>query len=254
MKFSYADLISGDDLYFPNIGHIRQPRLSDLQPTHGIGIERYHLYLNVVAWEKDDIVQILRTTLNKRLRALDNDSKLNEFDLLMLLSGELHDMALESLSFFIIEHLIWDEQSRKILVLDDSNNAIGEINRENFKSLREAILQVNYIDIGKSAQPTKYTSKKAEEAWNRVQNYLKEESKRDNKDKRMELGNLISKLCMASPSYNLLNVYQLTIFQFYDQFFQCGYIRAMNLQSDIYSTYGGKDFDLDGWMKPLINN
>ena len=111
---------------------------------------------------------------------------------------------------------------------------------------------MNYINIGESAKPVKHSSAQAQELWERAQQYLKEESAKAPPDKNMNLGNIISKLCAASTSYNLFNIYDLTIFQLYDQFFQYGYLRAMNLNEMAFSNHGGENFDMQGWLKPII--
>ena len=68
----------------------------------------------------------------------------------------------------------------------------------------------------------------------------------------MELGNIISKLCAANSGYTLLNIYDLTIFQLYDQFFQYGYLRAMDLNERAFSVHGGKEFNFEKWLEPIL--
>ena len=63
---------------------------------------------------------------------------------------------------------------------------------------------------------------------------------------------MISKLCAANIGYTLFNIYELTVFQLYDQFFQYGYLRAMNLNEMAYSNHGGEKFDIQAWLKPII--
>ena len=70
----------------------------------------------------------------------------------------------------------------------------------------------------------------------------------------MQLSNIISKLSCVSVGYTLLNIYDLTVFQLYDQFFQYGYLRAMDLSEMAYSNHGGKDFDLQTTFVVLLFN
>ena len=56
------------------------------------------------------------------------------------------------------------------------------------------------------------------------------------------------KYIFATPYLN-----EVTVFQLYDQFFQYGYLRAMDLSEMAYSNHGGKDFDLQAWLKPITN-
>lgn len=253
MKFSYEDLISGDSIPVDGIGHIRSPFLRELKPKCGIGIWKYNLFLNIMTWEKEDIIKFMELSTGKRLSILEKNKKLNEFDCITILDST-RKVLQEAMSFFMDEELIWE--AKKFMFISKSNdvqNTVGYIDRNNFNDVRDMMLQVNYINLGKSAKPEKYSTEKARDAWEQVQKHLKEEAGKKTPDKRMQLGNIISKLSAASVGYTLLNIYDLTVFQLYDQFFQYGYLRAMNLSEMAYSHYGGKDFDIQGWLNPLTN-
>lgn len=250
MSLSYEDLISGDPIFVQGIGHLKSPNLWQLKPTKGIGMWKYNLYLNVLVWDKSAFLKFIRTTRGRASEKLQDD-RLNVFDIVTLLEYT-RELVHNSLKFFMVESLLWDEKSRCFVVQTEDGKEIGRINRDNFDTVRSLMLQLNYINVGESAQPTKHSSKKAQELWERAQKYLKEETAKSPQDKRLALGNIISKLCAASTSYNLLNIYDLTVFQLYDQFFQYGYLRAMNLNEMAFSNHGGKDFDMQAWLKPII--
>lgn len=249
MKLSYEELISGDSIPVKGVGHIQSPKLWQLNPTRGIGMWTYNLYLNILAWEKNDFLNFVRSTTGRSLEQLDND-KLNIFDTMTLVEMS-RELLQKSLSFFICEKLEWSPKESGFITKNEQGNNVGVVNRDNFDDLRDAVLQLNYIGLGKSAKPVRFNSKKTEKLWKMSQQYLKEESKKKTEDKTMSLGNIISKLCASSTSYNLLNIYDLTIFQLYDQFFQYGYLRVMNLNEMAFSNHGGKDFDIQAWLKPI---
>lgn len=253
MKFSYEDLLSGDAIPVDGVGHIRSPQLKELKPTEGIGFWKYNLYLNILSWEKDDLIKFMRLSSGRSLRALVNDDKLNSFDAITILE-QTKSLLQEAMAFFIEEDLVWDKGSRCFIVKEKNTQMdVGYINRENFDEVRDMMLQANYINLGRSAKPTKFSSQKAQTLWEQAQQYLKKEATKSAPDKRMQIGNIISKLSCASVGYTLLNIYNLTIFQLYDQFFQYGYLRAMNLSEMAYSNHGGKNFDIHAWLKPITN-
>ena len=70
-------------------------------------------------------------------------------------------------------------------------------------------------------------------------------------NKRFRIGNIISKLSVLPTGYTLFNIYELTIFQLYDQFIQYGYLRAMGLNEMVYSLNGGEKFKFEDWLKPI---
>lgn len=251
MKFSYEDLISGDAIPVNGVGHLKSPFLWQLKPTKGIGTWTYNLYVNVLVWDKTDFLKFARTTSGRSLSKLDND-KLTTFDSMTLIDF-MRELLQNAMAFFMQERLRWDDNKRCFIAQTNDGQDIGRIDRDNFEDVRDMMLQLNYIGIGKEAKPLRHSSKEAEALWERAQQYLKNESSKAPKDKTMSIGNIISKLCAASTSYNLANIYDLTIFQLYDQFFQYGYLRAMNLNEMAFCNHGGKNFDMQAWLKPLTN-
>ncbi len=251
MKFSYEDLISGDAIPVDGVGRLKSPFLWQIKPTEGIGTWKYNLYLNVLVWDKTEFLKFARTTSGRSLSKLDNE-KLTTFDAVTLVEFT-RSLLEKSLAFFVKEDLSWSEGEHCFITTDDAGNSVGRIDRDNFDDVRDMMLQLNYIGLGKNARPLRHSSKEAEALWERAQQYLKEESGKSQKDKSMSIANIISKLCAASTSYNLTNIYNLTIFQLYDQFFQYGYLRAMNLNEMAFCNHGGKNFDMQAWLKPLTN-
>lgn len=251
MKFSYEDLISGDSIFVSGIGHFRSPLLKELKPTQGIGTWTYNLYIGLMAWDKEEVIKFMKITTGRRLSKLENNDKLTIFDVITLID-EPRKLLQNAIAFFVDEEVSWDAKAHSYILRDKEQKEVGRINRDNFDDARDMMLQMNYINVGESAKPVKHSSKQAQELWERAQQYLKEESAKAPPDKNMNLGNIISKLCAASTSYNLFNIYDLTIFQLYDQFFQYGYLRAMNLNEMAFSNHGGENFDMQGWLKPII--
>lgn len=250
MKLSYEALISGDIIFVEGVGNFRPPVVKDLKPT-GIGLWTYNLYLNVLSWEKEDFLNQVRTVTKKEYKPLDND-KVTVFDAMTLLAN-WRELLRESMAFFIMEDIVWDDENGVFFTYDkNTKEKVGAIYKDNFEDVKDVILQLNYINVGESAKPISHTSKKSQELWEKAQKYLKDSASKKPKDKSYELGNIISKLCAAGIGYTLFNIYDLTIFQLYDQFFQYGYLRAMNLNEMAFSNHGGDKFEMEAWLKPII--
>lgn len=253
MKFSYEDLISGDSIPVEGIGHIRSPYLYELKPTQGIGYWTYSLYLNLLSWEKNELLKFMQMSSGKRLAALAKTDALNAFDVMTIVDSS-RQMMQAALAFFMDEELTWDKIERRFCTeTKGTREHVGFIDRNNFDGVRDMMLQMNYISIGHSGQPPHFANEKARALWERAQKYLQQSAKNGKSDKRIELGNIISKLSCVSAGYTLLNIYNLTIFQLYDQFFQYGYLRAMDISDMAFSNHGGKDFDMQAWLKPMTN-
>lgn len=254
MKLEYADLIGGDAIPIENVGHIRSPLLSELKPTTGIGWSNYMFYLNLLAWNKEQLLQYAKLSSLKGLRAFEDKlAQLEYFDIITLLPM-IREVLEKALSFFMLEKLVWNEQKRAFITFYNEEE-IGQIDRTNYTDLSKSILQLNYIGVEEETAG-KFKTAKQKAQWDKVQQYLKQQSQSSPKPEKPEynLGNIISKLCCVHNSYNLTNIYNLTVFQLYDQFFQVVYLRAMDINDSIFTTHGGKDYKMDEWLQPINLN
>lgn len=258
MRFDYFDMLSGDPIYFQGVGHLRSPSLHELRPTSGIGYRTYNIYLNFLTWDKEHLLKYDQLMQYRGAHRL-NRKCFNAFDVATLLT-QTRELCRVVLSFFMLEDLVWDEAHRCYLVMaQDAEEpcVIGEINRDNFDEVRETMLQLNFIGLDKGdAPPVQHSDDKSKELWEKVQGHLKEQAQKESKEDKPEyhLSNIISKICAVHPSYNLLNIYGLTVFQLYDAFFQVSYMRSSDLNEQIFSNHGGDKFKFENWLKPILKN
>ena len=255
MQFDYFDMLSGEPIYLQGVGHLRSPLLHELRPTSGIGYRAYNLYLNLLSWDKEHLLKYDQLMQYRGASKLNRDA-FNVFDVATLLS-QTRELCRGVLSFFMVEDLIWDEKERRYLAVNpESQELVGEINRENFEEVRRLMLQFNFVGLDKDDTPVAHTTDKSKELWEMTQGFLKEQAETEVKEDKPEyhLSNIISKMCAIHPSYNLLNVYGLTVFQLYDSFFQLGYMRSTDLSEQIFSNHGGEKFHFEDWLKPILKN
>ncbi len=259
MRLEYFDMLSGEPIFVRGVGHVRSPKLKELRPTSGIGYKAYNWYLSLMSWDK---AQLLQYGTLMQYRGVDKlkHERITMFDAATLIQAT-RELYRGALSFFMEEEIVWDDSSRKYIAyaLGDKESVpqiVGEITRENFEEVRHLILQMNFVGLDKDGAPVRHSSEKSKELWERVQGYLAEQTRRDEADPHPEyrLSNIISKLCAVHPSYNLLNIYDLTIFQLYDSFFQVGYMRSADLSEQVFCNHGGDKFKFEDWLKPILKN
>ena len=255
MKLEYLDLLSGEPIFINNIGRVRSPIVREIKSVGGIGQERYSLYLNIFAWDKNQIIDNLKNLPIRGIKALSKvPEKFNNFDI-MILIPQMKKLLAEAMAFFIVERIKWEEQSLSFVVFNEHNKEIGRIDRNNFDVLCEVVLKVNYVGVNKDKKINNESgSKTALSRWEKAQEFLQKQNKSSNEDEEYSLGNIISKLCVVHQSYNLFNVYELTIFQLYDQFFQYCYLHATDLNERIFSIHGGENFKGNEWLKNINKN
>jgi hypothetical protein len=247
-------MLSGDPIPVDGVGHLVSPTVKQLYPKSGIGSRSYNLYLNCLSWDKQQLLQFCRVM---RWRGVDKVNKpvFTFFDVVTLLPP-VREFCREVLSFFMLEKLMWNDGVREFSVVDkDDDRVVGTINRDNFEDIRIMMLQLNYIGLHDNGNPTMHSSDKSRELWERTQKFLSEQAKKSSTQEgkiEYRLGNIVSKVCSAHPSYNLLNIRDLTIFQLYDTFFQVGYLRSIALREQIFSNHGGDKFRFEDWLQPIL--
>lgn len=201
MKLDYAALISPYPLYLQNVGHIRAPTLGEI-------------------WNPDITYQGYNSYLSMLLATLKNQLSVFEW---ITASEELQNNYCHLLDFFFEEDVIWDNANQRFITYNsaDQNGAVipvGMMTKECFADVCNIILQrcgcvTNDID---TIDSSKVKSKRALEIFNKIQNAKKKSKPK--KDKAMELPNLITAVAVKSNSINFTNIWNLTVFQLYEQF------------------------------------
>lgn len=259
MIFEYFDLLSGEPVFVEGVGHLRSPHLKEIYPLSGIGYTGYNLYRAFLSWDKEMLLKYDRLFQFRGVDKLaEKEEVLSVFDMVTLLKPS-RELCAEVMSFFMMEDLVWDEENRKFVATltdDDGQHVSGEINRSNFEEVRGMMLQLNYVNLDKDTVVTKYSSEESKRLWEKAQQFLKQQAEKESGEDKPEyhLSNIVSKICASHPSYNLLNIGDLTIFQLYDTFFQFGYMRSIQLSERIFSNHGGDEFNFNDWLKPISKN
>ena len=82
---------------------------------------------------------------------------------------------------------------------------------------------------------------------------LIEKAKQTKSDENLELGNIISAVANKSQSLNILNIWDLTVFQVWDCFSRLSNNSIYAIQSMSVAAWGNKDnsFDAAAWFKRI---
>lgn len=80
-----------------------------------------------------------------------------------------------------------------------------------------------------------------------------EKSKQTSVDQKMELGNIISAVANKSQSLNIINIWDLTVYQVWDCFSRLSNNSIYDIQSMSVAAWGNKDnfFDATTWFKRI---
>ena len=226
MKLSYFELLSNDPIQVPNAGSILSPRLKDIS---AIGIHTYHYYLTILLLD-------------------------SIFDLL-LTNTSFCSVLTDILNFFIKEDVVYSPE-HKCFFLRQGNEITGSITKDNYPQICDVICQRNNIKSNLQKDPSEVKSKKASEILKKLQKGRARKAGHTKADENMELGNIISAVAGKSHSLNLLNIWDLTIFQLWDCFARLSNNSIYDIQSMSVAAWGNKDnyFDATAWFKRIYTD
>lgn len=260
MNLSYFQLLSPNPIHIPEVGGVISPTLKDIS---SIGQDRYQYYLNILLIDlKRFFVMIERPDDYEKLTDEEKYS-VNIYDLLTQ-DNQSAILLQNALDFFIKEKVEFSIQNRvfevkRIVITENQKDmarkyeTIGIISRENYQSVVDVILQRNNIKTKDITDPSKVKSKKALSILNKLKKGRENMAKATKADENMELGNIISAVANKSQSLNMLNIWELTVYQLWDCFTRLANNNIYDINAASVSAWGDKDkkFDFNGWFKKL---
>lgn len=218
MKLNYTSIISPFPLRVSGVGNIKSPKLEDIWSPK-VTIEKYEFFLALISMNVKIYCQTVDPQKKEWYDSLSNDEKnnINMFDLITL-DQELRSQYMTIFNFFFDEDIYWDEQSRVLCTYtinaDNSPNIVGVIHRDNWNEVCDIILQMNGVKKRGNSSQMKFKSDFTREIWELTH----PEEMDDQKNKNMELGNIISAVAARANSINITNIWELTVGQLFDQF------------------------------------
>ena len=262
MNVKYFDLLGGEPIYIDKVGHVKPPLLQDIKKK--LGYENYNLFCSLLALDLETYLNV--TELKERYDELSDGAKeYNTFYNLITHSEQYREMYLNIFSFFMVENVMFDIDSNMFVVWDMQFNAesqqeeetiVGLINQDNFETVRDVLLQVNGLKQLEE-KPVKYKNERARLLAEKIKKHEEEKALKSQKGS-LDLGQRISKFCADNKNgINILNVWDMTIFQFYDQWSQHNFIRQTAIQDMVYANTVSfsdlKAYDSQLWLKNIID-
>lgn len=260
----------------PNVGSVKSPLLKEIAK---ITFSMYNTYLNFLSLDihsyfksldgindgqfklyAEDELSLLRRLKEEYWKLPPEDQKdlsfwdLAQFDKMTL------STILGALRFFFTDEITYDPQENAFLLYNGSVNEENEklvtgcIHRENYNDVINVILQLNGISKSDSeSQPVKIKNKTAEKLLIRMEQAKKSKSFKERS--KMELPNLISSLASRHSGINMTNIWDLTVYQLYDQFKRQRYLDSYEIQAMNVAAWGDSDgkFKETLWFEPIDN-
>ena len=228
-------LISGSNIDWNGILTIRQPRLGDIRD---VGYSKYQMYLNMMLLSKAHLLSTMGI----------HDAQLADaIDLYALLCEDptSRERLIDAFSFFIVEPLSYHDGSIFVGDIPVSARILDQV--------KPLILELSYIKTPEPPKKPKFASKSAEELWYKLQkgkrDFEQAKAKAQAVDENMSLPNLISAVAAEHQGYSLLNIWDLTVYQLYDQFARINTKVQIDVYGQRWAAWGKDDFDTSVWFK-----
>ena len=253
MKIPQISLLSPNPIIIQGVGTLKSPVLNEIYSSDIRNLSLYSLATHVLFGSKQDIIELGKNmgdnnTYNKLIEPdIEITSKFN----LIINSVDLREALCEALALFFCNKIVFSPENKCFLVLsviDDKASIVGSINDDNYLFIEDLLKQLLHCESEYSDNELKYSSDKAKELWEKV-SQAEEKEKADVNARDYEIGNIVSKLCVCGIGYTVKNIYDLTVYQLYDQFSAYMQNRISQLSENAYAHNGGEDFDINSWLR-----
>lgn len=266
-KLSQFDLISTTPYYLEKVGHVKAVTLHDIDLLPKKQMD-YSLYIQVLRMTREDYIKLAQVDEEKlgEIEAFltDNGLKLTIFDLITTNPTTLNELIL-AFNFFFAEEVVYDPKASAFLLYaslrtdEDGNfieDPVGTVTRNNYDDVTDIILQRCFAksDEDEEEEEPRFKNEKARKMYER-QKAARERIKKQQATANAEfldLGNIVRHLASRQNGLNMLNIWEMTIYNVYDQF----EIERQNVGYELsfrnYSIWGGDEkhkFDIDSWYK-----
>lgn len=231
MRLDYYTLLCPEPIQL-SIGNIKHPTLRRIGKLTFQQFGMYQVYLKLTP--KDYYKYLANDKLKKEWENLSDDVKANVelYDLVMIDESVMRQYE-EIFNFFFIERVVFVDDMFLIVDTDDYETpkedldfdeltVIGVINQSTFLDVLDILQQVCCIKSDDPLDETKpkFKNAKAKKLYERMLKAKEqEERKKEAKDAiNLSLPNIISATASKNAGLNIINIWDATLFQLYDQF------------------------------------
>lgn len=264
MKLDYGSLLSPEPISL-SIGTIRHPILREISK---ISFQKFGAYQYFLKLSPEDYY----TKINKDYEDYWNNlpeitrKTVSLYDIILNDEG-LRNTYVEIFNFFFVEKIMFIDNFFVILNVDkqiaDSEIEVtedilrGAINKGIFNDVLDLLQQVCYLmtDDPDDESKQKFKNEKARKLWQRIKTAEKKKKESSEHSADMTLPNIISSVAAKSLSLNILNIWDITLFQLYDQFNRLQNNDAHSINSMRVAAWGDEKntFDYALWYKNMFD-
>lgn len=253
MKLDYFDLISPLPLDIVGVGRIKSPKLIEVAD---LSYYVYAQYVSCLRMKADDYIDTFKKEEDLELYT--------KFDII-LYDPNFRNMIKNALNFFFIENFEWFDEYQSFLcteeiVMENGDSELiakGIINSKNYSDVLDIILQRVHITPDKTevTDITKIKNKRGLKIYKRMQQVKRKFKKTSGGNPDLSLPNIISSVAVRSLSLNWINIWDITIYQLFNEFERLQIIDQYDIASTQVSVWGDKEkkFKFGAWSSNIYN-
>lgn len=259
MKLDYITQLNPYPIYLP-IGTIIKPKLKDIAGiSKGMNFDKFSLY--EILLKATPEFYYTKMAGDKGTKYWENTSeykksKMTIYDVIIK-EDDARQMYLDLLNFFFLERVIFIDNTFVILndkakldddILSDADIK-GVISPQHFPFIIDIIQQICCIADRDKVDEVKFKNDLARKIYMKI--HSKDKEKKEKPNIHYSLPNLISAVANKHPSINLINIWDLTIFELIDAFHRLQASTVYDIESTRVSVWGDKEkkFDVARWYK-----
>lgn len=248
MRLHYEQLLSPEPIILSHIGSIQKHSLRVITSNY----QKYQSYLNFILLNPESYYKMTNQSVYYEGLSVEKKANINIFDLITSDTTVVY-LVQEALNFFFLEHVLYNEESKSFFVYDgtkDENDKYiisGAINREVWAEIIDIIKQVNFIHLKENDLSKAKGNKKALGILAKLMKgrAKKESTQHDEPNPDLEIGNVISWVAVTSPNLNIKDIWDITIYQLWDEY--------ERLRIDMYASIQNRSLSIWGDKKGSIN-
>ena len=258
IKIPYSFLLSNTPFPISGVGTLVSPQLRELYSS-SLNWQNYIFLQTIVKGEVKDILKLVSLIYSSG--ADFSSVKLNKFDIIVNIPF-LRDTLTQALSLFFINSIAYVSDQEVFVFKSLPSGAQAQhkeqiegcMTRENYELYFNLILQLMHAEAAEKPVAEDLSDKPPEvlKALATLDKYMSQEQ--NTSSKNYQLDNIISKISVANIGYNLLNIYDLTLWQLLEQFQSYTQMRLASIAERSYSVWGGDEFDYELWLKNNNSN
>ena len=264
MKLDYYTLLCPEPIPL-SVGTIKQPTLRDIGILTFEKFNIFELYLTIKPREYCQITDNMRIREFWKIIDEDQQNELTMYDIALL--DEYARMAYQDIfNFFFVEDVVFNKGVFLVLYkndgiesLSDESNIRGIISPTNFFEIINIIKQVCCIDIDEifEEKKPKFKNAKAKKLYDKMLKATQaQKEKQMKKDAiNLTLPNIISATANKCFGLNIINIWDATLFQLYDQFNKA-YLNDTHYINSVHIAVWGdekNEFDSSLWYTNTFN-